>query len=102
MLIVLLGIRPKWWQWAAIAAVVVMLALESLSSVDIWSPYYKITAIQPPGTQGVLSVSANNIPHQTLYPIPTLHRLESFYFFLYRHVSVVSEQCAHHRGGHRE
>jgi hypothetical protein len=86
MFILLLGIRQKWWQWAAVAAVVVMLALESLSSVDIWSPYYKITAIQPPGTQGVLSVSANNIPHQTLYPIPTLHRLESFYFFLYRHL----------------
>jgi hypothetical protein len=86
MFILLFGIRPKWWQGAAIAAVVVMLALESLSSVDIWSPYYKITAIQPPGTHGVLSVSANNIPHQTLYPIPTLHRLESFYFFLYRHL----------------
>ena len=64
----LLGVRQQWWQWVAITAVVVMLLLESLSAVDIWSPYYKITAIQPPGTHGTLSVSANNIPHQTLYP----------------------------------
>ncbi len=69
---VLLGVRQRWWQWGAVAAVVVMLLLESLSSVDIWSPYYKITAIQPPGTHGVLTVSANNIPHQTLYPDPHL------------------------------
>jgi hypothetical protein len=68
---------------------VVMLLLESLSSVDIWSPYYKITAIQPPGTRDLV-VSANNIPHQTLYPISTLHKIESFYFFLYRHVSRAS------------
>jgi hypothetical protein len=86
LFVLLLGVRQRWWQWAAVAAVVVMLLLESLSAVDIWSPYYKITAVQPAGTHGVLSVSANNIPHQTLYPIPTLHRIESFYFFLYRHV----------------
>ena len=85
--VLLLGIRQRWWQWVAVAAVVVMLLLESLSSVDIWSPYYKITATQPPGTRGELVVSANNIPHQTLYSIPTLHRIESFYFFLYRHVT---------------
>jgi hypothetical protein len=87
MFVALLGVRQRWWQWAAVAAVVVMLLLESLSSVDIWSPYYKITAIQPPGTHGELAVSANNIPHQTLYSIPTLHKIESFYFFLYRHLT---------------
>jgi hypothetical protein len=85
--VLLLGVRQRWWQWLGIAAVVVMLLLESFSSVDTWSPYYKITAIQPPGTHGTLSVSANNIPHQTLYPISTLHKIESFYFFLYRHVT---------------
>jgi len=85
--VVLFGFRLRWWQWGAVAAVVAMLLLESLSSVDTWSPYYKITAIQPAGSRGVLTVSANNIPHQTLYPIPTLHRIESFYFFLYRHVT---------------
>jgi hypothetical protein len=87
LFVLLLGIRQQWWQWLAITAVVVMLLLESMSAFDIWSPYYKITAIQPPGTHGELSVSANNIPHQTLYPIATLHKIESFYFFLYRHVT---------------
>ncbi len=90
--VLLLGIRQQWWQWIAITAVVVMLLIESMSAFDIWSPYYKITAIQPPGTQGELSVSANNIPHQTLYPISTLHKIESFYFFLYRHLTRSSLQ----------
>ena len=92
MFVLLLGVRQRWWQWAAMGAVVLMLLLESFSAVDIWSPYYKITAVQPPGTHGELTVSANNIPHQTLYPISTLHRLESFYFFLYRHVTRQSLQ----------
>ena len=71
LFVLLLGIHQQWWQWIAITAVVVMLLIESMSAFDIWSPYYKITAIQPPGTHGTLSVSANNIPHQTLYPIST-------------------------------
>jgi hypothetical protein len=83
--ILLLGYRQHWWQWLAVAGVVVMLALQSFSMFDTWSPYYKITAVPRPN--GVLVVSANNIPHQTLYPISTLHRLESFYFFPYRHVA---------------
>ncbi|MGH9919959.1 MAG: spermidine synthase, partial [Nitrososphaerales archaeon] len=87
LFVLLLGVHQRWWQWIAITAVVVMLLIESMSAFDIWSPYYKITAIAPPGTQGTLSVSANNIPHQTLYPIATLHKIESFYFFLYRHVA---------------
>ncbi len=87
MFALLLGIHQRWWQRVGVAAFVVMLLLESFSSVDTWSPYYKITAFQPPGSPGALSVAANNIPHQTLYPISTLHRIESFYFFLYRHVT---------------
>lgn len=93
--VILLGLRQRWWQWVAIATIVVMLLLESLSSVDIWSPYYKITTSHV--TSSVrghlyrgLAVSANNIPYQTLYPISTLHRIESFYFFAYRHVTASS------------
>jgi hypothetical protein len=65
---------------------VVMLGLESVSAFDTWSPYYKITAVPSPVTTGVLTVSANDIPFQTVYPIATLHRIESFYFFPYRHL----------------
>jgi Spermine/spermidine synthase domain len=64
-----------------------MLLAESLAPNDTWSPYYKITAVRPPGTHGVLRVSGNDIPYQTLYPLATLRRLESFYFFPYRHVT---------------
>jgi hypothetical protein len=85
-LVVMMGWRMRWWQWGAVVLLVVLLLLESLSS-DIWSPYYKITAVRPPHTRGVLVVSANNIPHQTAYPVKTLRWLEPFYFFPYRHVS---------------
>jgi hypothetical protein len=92
MFVLLLGTRGRWWQWGVIAAVVVMLMVESLSSVDTWSPYYKITTshtttnVEGQRYRG-LAISANNIPYQTLYSISTLHRIEHFYFFPYRHVT---------------
>ena len=88
--ILLLGPGRRWWQWLTVAGMIAMLAVQSVSMFDTWSPYYKITAVPPPGTHGVLSVSANNIPFQTVYPIPTLHRIESFYFLPYRHVTKAS------------
>ncbi len=92
MFVVLLGARQSWWQWLAIAAIVVMLLFESLSTVDVWSPYYKITTANVTTTVDGhayhgLGVSGNNIPYQTLYSISTLHRIETFYFFPYRHVT---------------
>lgn len=84
--VVLMSRSLRWWQGGAVAVVVVLLAVESLSPTDHWSPYYKITAVKPPHTHGVLMVSANNIPHQTVYPIATLRRLEPFYFFPYKHL----------------
>jgi len=83
----LYGRRGRWWQWLPLVAVVVLLAIESASPVEFWSPYYKITAVQPAHTHGELIVSANDIPHQTVYPIARLRRIESFYFFPYRHVN---------------
>ncbi len=93
--VLLLGIRQRWWQWVAIVAIVAMLLLESLSTVDVWSPYYKITTINVTSSVNGhvyhgLAVSGNNIPYQTLYSIPTLHRIEAFYFFPYRHVTASS------------
>jgi hypothetical protein len=37
-------------------------------------------------THDVLTISANNIPHQTAYPVATLKKIERFYFFPYRHL----------------
>ena len=92
LFVLLLGIKERWWQWGMIAVVVLVLLVESLSSVDVWSPYYKITTSHVTTTvdghsyRGLL-VSANNIPYQTLYSTSMLHRIESFYFFPYRHVT---------------
>lgn len=80
------GLRQRWWQWGALAALVVMLVLESLSPIDTWSPYYKVTAVRTPGTHHELKLWANNIPHQTLFTLSTLRRIERFYFFPYQHV----------------
>jgi hypothetical protein len=84
---VLLGRRIRWWSALGVLAVVALLAVESLAANDHWSPYYKVTAVRPAGTHGVLVVSANNIPHQTAYPLSTLRHIERFYFFPYRHVA---------------
>jgi hypothetical protein len=85
-MVLLLWRRLRWWQAAAAVAVVVLLAIESTSAFDHWSPYYKITAFQPQDTHGVLVVSANNIPHQAVYPRTTLQQILPFYSFPYRHL----------------
>ena len=91
LLLLLIGRR---WQVAALAVVVPLLAVQSMRPNDHWSPYYKVTAVYQRGpvavagvrTHGTLSISANNIPHQTAYPVRTLKRIERFYFFPYRHL----------------
>jgi Spermine/spermidine synthase domain len=90
LLIALLGWRP---QVVLLAAVVVLLLIESLAPNDHWSPYYKVTAkfhktatVSGLSTHGVLRISANNIPHQTAYPVATLKQNQPFYFFPYRHL----------------
>ncbi len=99
MFVVLLGFRHSWWQWFAVAAVVVMLLLESLSSVDIWSPYYKITAIQPPGDPGY----GLSFPPTTSRTRPSIRsrRCTSRVLLLLplpSRGSAVAQQRAHHRG----
>lgn len=83
--VVLLG-RRSWVPWLGLAAVVALLLGESLSAVDAWSPYYKITAVRPPRTHGTVAVWGDNVPFQTIFPVATLHRIESFYFFPYQHL----------------
>jgi hypothetical protein len=91
LLAVLIGRR---WQVLGLIAVVTLLAVESSHASDHWSPYYKVTAIYQNGpariagvrTHGTLSISANDIPYQTAYPVKTLRQIERFYFFPYRHL----------------
>jgi hypothetical protein len=91
--------RLRWWLivpvGVALVAVIVALGIESAAPGDTWSPYYKIHAVHLAGpvvvgkthTHDITQVWANNIPHQTAYPVKALHRLEPFYFYPYRHVN---------------
>ena len=92
LLLVLVGRHPH---VLALVAVVALLAVESSHRNDHWSPYYKVTATYEKAphrvggvlTRDTLTISANNIPHQTAYPVSTLAKIERFYFFPYRHVT---------------
>lgn len=84
---VLLGRHMRWWQWAAALAVVALLGTQSFRSHEYWSPYYKVTTARVRGVPGALKVFANDIPHQTLYPISTLRKVQPFYLYPYRHVN---------------
>jgi len=86
-IMVLLGGRMRWWQWGATIAVVALLGTQSFRSHEYWSPYYKVTTARVPGVPRALAVFANNIPHQTMYPISALRRIEPFYYYPYRHVN---------------
>jgi hypothetical protein len=83
---VLLAPRLRWWQAVALVGALALLAIESASTFDVWSPYYKITAVPEPGAHS-LSVSANDVPYQTVAPLAVLRRSAPFYFFPYRHTT---------------
>jgi len=87
-LVVLLGWRhAKWWQYAACAAAVIILAVESAVPNQHWSPYYKISANLVGGSHPALYVSANNIPYQAARSLTVLHEQKKFYFYPYQHVT---------------
>jgi hypothetical protein len=90
LLAVLLGARP---QLIGLVVIVVVLGIQSAAPNDYWSPYYKVTAARA-ATEAVggidahdtLTISANNIPHQTAYRVDELLHLQPFYAFPYRHL----------------
>jgi hypothetical protein len=66
-LVLLLGRRAGRWQYAGVAAILLLLGAQSLFGSDHWSPYYKVRAISH--DDGSLEVSVNNVPHQTAYSV---------------------------------
>ena len=52
-------------QMAAVVAIVVMLALESLTVGASWSPYYKVTVS---GDAPYYTIKVNGVPHQSVFP----------------------------------
>lgn len=85
-LVVLLGGKSaRWWQLAAAAVVVVLLSIESAAPHQVWSPYYKLSAVVA-GKDSGLYVTANNIPYQAARSLPVLRDEKKFYFYPYQHV----------------
>ena len=62
--LLLLGERRVLWQVPALAALLILLGLESTVATDSWSPYYKIRL--RPHPSGAVSLLVNGIPHQTM------------------------------------
>jgi spermidine synthase len=75
VMLLLYGRRAGLLQVAAAVAVVLLLWSESLSSSDIWSPYYRITVIK--GGDDGYSINVNGIPHQNIIPARKLQKVYS-------------------------
>jgi hypothetical protein len=84
----LLGPRMRRWQWAGVAVFVLVLVVQSLLPGHHWSPYYKVQATKPAEGPAVLDVYANNIPHQSAYPVDRLPTVAPFYLYPYRHITA--------------
>jgi hypothetical protein len=65
VMLLLYGGRTGLLQIVALVAVVMLLWSESLSSSDIWSPYYRISVMK---AGDGYSINVNGIPHQNIIP----------------------------------
>ena len=74
VMLLLYGRRTGLLQVAAVLAIVMLLWSESLSSSDIWSPYYRISYTKA-GDQ--YAVNVNGIPHQNIIPARKLQKVYS-------------------------
>jgi hypothetical protein len=88
-LAVVLAPKVRFWQVAAIGAVVVLLALQSFTPRQMWSPYNKLT-LQKRHGNSVLFISANNIPYQGIHPLTKIRSHLKFYLYPYQHVARAS------------
>jgi len=74
VMLLLYGRRAGLLQVAAAVAVVLLLWSESLSSSDIWSPYYRISVMK---AGDGYSINVNGIPHQNIIPARKLQTVYS-------------------------
>ncbi len=68
-----------------LAALVILLSVESLGSGARWSPYYKITVVT--AKPGVRVLSVNGIPHQVIESLAMRRADEPLYFVPYRRLA---------------
>jgi hypothetical protein len=88
-LAIVLAPKVRFWQVAAIGAVVLLLALQSFTPHQMWSPYNKLT-LQKRHGNSVLFISANNIPYQGIHPLAKIRSHLRFYLYPYQHVARAS------------
>jgi Spermine/spermidine synthase domain len=75
VMLLLYGRRVGLLQVTAVVALVMLLWSESLSSTDIWSPYYRISYTS--AGHHTYAVNVNGIPHQNIIPASKLQKVYS-------------------------
>ena len=66
----------------AVAGMMVVLALGSVSSVDVWSPYYRVSVYEE--RDGRIPIRVNSLPHQSMLPLSEIRA--GFYAKPYSHL----------------
>jgi len=79
--VLLLGRRLRALSSVGLALVVLLLGAQSLLGGYLWSPYYKIRAVNE--ANGSVRIDVNNTPHQTAHPVSQLDRDDPFYRYPY-------------------
>ena len=79
VMLLLYGKRTGLLQVVALAVLVMLLWSQSLSSADIWSPYYRISVTK---AGDIHAVNVNGIPHQDIVPVA---RQDPAYSLPYQH-----------------
>jgi hypothetical protein len=80
VMLLLYGRRTGLLQIAAVVTLVLLLWSESLSSTDIWSPYYRISVAK--ASADTYAINVNGIPHQNIIPA---RKLQTVYSLPYQH-----------------
>ncbi len=75
VMLLLFGRRTGLLQIVAVVALVILLWSESLSSTDIWSPYYRISYTK--ASSDTYAINVNGIPHQNIIPARKLQKVYS-------------------------
>jgi hypothetical protein len=81
LVVLLLLPRVRRFQLISVAALLVMLGIESLLPLESWSPYYRISLAPQPS--GAISISVNGIPHQTIESVAQRRQSVPLYFLPY-------------------
>jgi len=80
VMLLIFGRRTGLLQIVAVVTLVMLLWSESLSSTDIWSPYYRISVTN--AGSDTYAINVNGIPHQNIVPA---RKLQEVYSLPYQH-----------------